>query len=176
LEWQAPGGGGGLTLLSTTTLSGTTVDISGISQDYKNLRIFVKDMIGTVDNLEPKLRLNNDSNSRYVWGLLGVRIGSGTTDSGASGSSTTSIYFGNGSAGTDFNRRNYISLFLPRYTDGTRQYIDMNMYASADATNTNWGSYHLTGVYDAQAAITSINLFRNNGSFGGGTVYIYGEK
>ena len=174
--WAAPAAAGGLTLLSTTTLSGTTVDISSISQDYKNLRIFVKDMIGTVDNLQPKLRLNNDSNSRYVWGLIGARIGNGTTDSGASGSTATSVWFANGSAGTDFNRRNYVSLFLPRYTDGTRQFIDMSAYSSADATNTNWGSYFLNGVYDAQAAITSINLFSSNGSFNGGTVYIYGEK
>ena len=52
----------------------------------------------------------------------------------------------------------------------------MQTYGAADATNTNWGPYWITGVYNAQAAITSINLIRDNGSFGGGTVYIYGEK
>ena len=49
----APAAGGGMTLLSTTSLSGATTTISGISQDYvnlyvviygKNAKIFVVDM------------------------------------------------------------------------------------------------------------------------------------
>jgi hypothetical protein len=133
-------------------------------------------MYGTVDNLETKFRLNGDTGSNYVWGLIGVRIGNGASDSGASGSSTTSVWFYNGSAGTAFNRRNYGTIFLPRYTDTARQYFDCTGYGSADATNTNWGPYWVGGVYDASAAITSITFIRTNGSFGGGNVYVYGEK
>ena len=39
--WAAPAGGGGMTLLSTTTLSGATTTISGISQDYVNLYVVI---------------------------------------------------------------------------------------------------------------------------------------
>ena len=38
LKWAAASSGGGLTLLSTTTLSGTSVTVSAISGSYKNLR------------------------------------------------------------------------------------------------------------------------------------------
>jgi hypothetical protein len=37
--WAAPAGGGGMTLLSTTTLSGSSVTISSIDQSYVNLFI-----------------------------------------------------------------------------------------------------------------------------------------
>jgi hypothetical protein len=41
LKWAAAGASGGMTLISTTTLSGTTVTISSIPTTYKNLQIVI---------------------------------------------------------------------------------------------------------------------------------------
>jgi hypothetical protein len=42
LEWAAPAAAGGMTLLATTTLSGGTTTISGISQSYKDLLLILR--------------------------------------------------------------------------------------------------------------------------------------
>ena len=70
----------------------------------------------------------------------------------------------------------YGTIFIPRYQDTTNHYFEYNSYTSADATNTNWIITRGTGVYSTSSAITEINLIRDNGSFNGGTIYVYGES
>lgn len=41
VKWATAGAAGGMTLLSTTALSGTSTTVSSISQSYKNLMIFI---------------------------------------------------------------------------------------------------------------------------------------
>ena len=53
---------GGLTLLSTTTLSGTSTTISSIDQTYTNLAIFVSGVNLSSSN-EMRIKPNNDGNN-----------------------------------------------------------------------------------------------------------------
>lgn len=91
-------------------------------------------------------------------------------------SSDTNVFFLNGYSGTAYNNRNYGTIFLPRYTDTARQYISWDGYSAADSTTSNWITWQGSGVYNSSAAITDFTLYRDNGSFGGGTLYIYGEN
>ena len=58
-SWAAPASGGGMTLLSTTALSGTSTTVSSISQDYVNLFIVVKGLTFN-SNAKPKLATSGD--------------------------------------------------------------------------------------------------------------------
>ena len=46
-SWATPAAGGGMTLLSTTTLSGATTTVSSINQSYKDLKILVINALST---------------------------------------------------------------------------------------------------------------------------------
>lgn len=172
-----PESGAGSTILSG---SGAPSNGTGSNGDFyinsTNYDIYGPKTAGAWGSATSLIGPTGATGSAGATGAAGTTGATGATDSGASGSSTTSVWFFNGSAGTDFNRRNYGTIFLPRYTDTARQYFDVTGYGSADSTNTNWGPYWVGGVYNASAAITSITFIRNNGSFGGGNVYIYGEK
>jgi hypothetical protein len=60
LKWAAPAGGG-MTLLSTTTLSGTSTTISGIDQTYKDLFVIVTGVTNTTPDGYRYIRPNNTS-------------------------------------------------------------------------------------------------------------------
>jgi hypothetical protein len=50
LKWATPASGGGMTLLSTTTLSGTTTTISSINGTYNNLQMIIKNVNNGTNN------------------------------------------------------------------------------------------------------------------------------
>ena len=60
LKWAAPSSGG-MTLLSTTTLSGSTTTISSIDQNYKSLYLVITGITANTGNEDPTVRPNNDT-------------------------------------------------------------------------------------------------------------------
>jgi hypothetical protein len=63
MKWDTPAAGG-MTLLSTTTLSGTSTTISSINQTYTDLQIFIESLSGS-GGYTGVIRLNGDSTTRY---------------------------------------------------------------------------------------------------------------
>lgn len=166
-EW-ATLSAGGMTLLSTTSLSGTSTTVSGISSDYTHLYI---ELVGATWNT----------------GVQGIQLG--TNSMGSDGawvgltSSTTSAQYGtvqtrgNISAGQAFHQSNGFksSIWIYDYT----------------ATNGNRvGSYSTWGFYTNQyrmqlgsfgwyssSTVSSITIFGENSyTFTGGTIKVYGVK
>jgi hypothetical protein len=65
--WAAPAGGGGMTLISTTTLSGTSTTISSIPSTYNNLQMVFRNATnGGTSNFT--LRFNGITTNSYVYG------------------------------------------------------------------------------------------------------------
>jgi hypothetical protein len=62
LKWATPSSGG-MTLLSTTTLSGATTTVSGIDQTYVNLFIIVTNVINNTANGAFRIGINGGTNS-----------------------------------------------------------------------------------------------------------------
>jgi hypothetical protein len=58
-EWATPAAGGGMTLLSTTTLSGTSTTISNINQTYKDLIIRVFGITTSTNTSNIRLQMNS---------------------------------------------------------------------------------------------------------------------
>ena len=164
---------GGMTLLSTTTLSGATTTISSIPTTYNYLKMII---VGARVDTSPEnfgMRINSDTGSNYTIGRIYVN---GSTLSGSADLNQDQIYLGYGVG----------------YQTGVQKLLHGNFeitnYASASGgilvsggTQNYVGSTHSRGtinsVYDNSAACTSITFLTSGGrSFQSGTVYLYGVK
>ncbi len=58
LAWTTPAASGGMTLLSTTAMTGSTLTVSSISQSYKHLLVIMKDVYCSVNDAGGDLRFN----------------------------------------------------------------------------------------------------------------------
>jgi hypothetical protein len=168
LEWAAAGGsGGGLTLLQTLSLSGSSTTSSTLAAaSYKDYRIVIKNAY--VDtNGDMWVRFNGDSASGYYRATLG----SDTTTAFAQNAITT--YFqiaGIPALSPVYNGVSGI-IDLPRINDTDFQFIQSTMYSNFNSSSLR--NNLSSGVYDGSAAITTIT-FGTTQSFSGGTAYIYG--
>ena len=156
---------GGLTLLSTTTLSGSSTTISSISTSYTNLLILVRDVYQTVNNENMFLRLNSDSGANYA--NISTNISAVTLQE-------NEIRWTNGSSSTSALRKSQMYFNLYNYTStGTKHYD----YISTTRDNEDRNKIIIGGgVYTGSSAVTSILFTNQSGSFSGGTVLIYGVK
>lgn len=168
LKWATPAAGG-MTLLSTTTLSGASTTISSISQSYTELRIVARGIVMSTENDNIKLLLNGDT-ANYVYAGVFNNNGVASTTSG-----TSSIIFAQGSAsGTSGNGSELVMDLLNYTSTGTKQYIFTGH--SKDASGRN-RAYIAGGVYVGTSAITSLTFESASPyTFSTGTVLIYGVK
>ena len=163
-EWATPASGG-MTLLTTMTLSGSSVTSSTFSSAYNNLFIYIKGAYcGT--NQAFNMRLNADTGNNYSF-----TFGDGLFLA-AEGQNQSSLRIGNIGSNSGAQQSSYqqINLMRPSDTDS----VFVNTVAQYFQGTVN--SFNCTGVYDNSAAITSITLFIGSGTFTDGTVYIYGVK
>jgi len=161
LKWGTPTSGG-MTLLSTTTLSSTTV-ISSINQTYRNLFLIIS---GISTNA----------------GVGAVTI---TPNSLATSTDYTGVYRGNAASGTaskidlgvdNFaasNTSNVFQLTIANYAQSTSKPLSWSgrFAAGAGATVT---PIVFGGAIMSSAAITSLTFANSAGSFNAGTVLVFG--
>jgi hypothetical protein len=165
--WAAPAAAGGMTLISTTTLSGNITNISSIPSGYKSLFLRVLGAYGTNAG-QLSFRFNNDSgNPSYV-----ATTNSYTSSLSISGSGGTWMFGGqcfNGSIGST----NIVEMYIPNYTSTTQKKpaYTYNATRSNDSGNISLGFYN--NYWDNTSAITEINVggFTN---FAAGTALLYG--
>ena len=167
-SWSTPASSGGMTLLSTTSLTGTSVTISSISQDYKHLLVVIKDAYADgVDT--PIIRYNGDSGTNYAERYI---RNIGTTISATTGTAS-SWRMGVISTNTDWSNKFAGEFWIWRYTDTSSIQTTSN---SAGYDGSAKAHYLAEPRYNASAAITSITVGLTGQSFSAGTVYIYGVK
>ena len=168
LAWATAGGG--LTLLSTTALTGSSVTISSISGAYKNLRLIIKDVYtSSVDDMN--LRLNGDTAGNYTFAR--IRVNGNTVAGGnAIGGTFIQISAPNTTSNTAVEK-GFAVVFLPRYTDTDQQEVTSTSFGYWSSLPTY---YSVSGNYNKSAAITSITILQGTGNFSGGTAYLYGES
>ena len=165
--WATAASSGGMTLISTTSLTGATVTLNSFS-GYVDLQLVVIGAYGSNQNTF-RARFNSDTGSNYYEGQYA---------SGNNGSANTSLILGDGtsSSSTNVNQRNFSVLKIQRYaqTHGKPfQVLSGYIYWSNNAVNYVSNS---NSIYISTSAITSIDLFMASGSFSGGTAYLYGVK
>jgi hypothetical protein len=167
LKWAAPASGGGMTLISTTSLTGSTVTLNSFS-GYKDLQLVILGAYGSNQNTI-HARFNADSGNNYYESINVVGTGESARNKAGLGD-------GLSSSSTNVTLRNYTVLRVQRYAESGGKpyqvdsgYIFWNNTAIEYLQMTN-------NIYASSTAITSIDLFLASGSFSGGTAYLYGVK
>jgi hypothetical protein len=168
LKWAAPAG---MTLLSTTTLSGASTTISPISQDYKSLYVVITGYTytGSSDALAVKpngVTSGIESTSQYSIGTTPGSV-----------ASVNSIFFINYIGTTVADAENSFVLVIDNYTSTSTNKPMMSYGQSLHSGGTRSTCISYGG--DRQnSAISSLEFLINAGgtSFTGGTVLLYGVK
>ena len=171
LKWATPSAGGGMTLLQSLSLSGSSVTSSTLSSSYKQFVIYWKGASVAASNQYVNFRLNGDTGSNYGWTFSLI---SGTSNAGNSvGSNATSCRF----ALADVLQTDYAAhkgiLTITRPSDTDYIFWDFNGWGREQSSSTNQLIYS-AGTYDGSAAITSITFFPDSSTFDNGTAEIYG--
>lgn len=159
LKWATPAAGG-MTLLSTTTLSGASTTISSIDQTYTNLLVIMRNaFFNSTENMQ--IRPNSVTSSSIL---------SGTRGSTAETMDTIRV----GSMPTSSNAGNQLVLNINQYASTTNGKPTQLFGTIGQDNNT---TYNFGGIINTTSAITSIVFFaQGTSTFSGGTVLIYGVK
>ena len=166
LKW-ATASAGGMTLLSTTTLSGATTTISPIDQTYVKLYILITGVTNATGNGNFRLAPN---------GTTGI-----TTQEMIQGGIVTS-YINNylflnytGDVVGSGNSDNIFTLTIDNYASTTKYKTHNLLFGYNDTGNSQKGGGAL-GYIRTTSAITSLVFSNSAGNLSTGTVLLYGVK
>lgn len=169
LKWAAASSGG-MTLLSTTTLSGATTTISSISQSYNSLFLVFYGLTNATANGAFRILPNNglDANAAV--------LGAEGTSASSAGWNNAQIRFSDTISILDrTNANNAGCLWIYNYTSTTNykpfngqfMFINNNGSKSVEAP---------IGASATNSAITSLVFANSGGNLLTGTVLLYGVK
>lgn len=162
IKWASPSSSGGKTLISTTTLTGSTVTLSSFS-GYKDLQLIIVGAYGG-NQISFFGRFNSDTASNY-W--------EGQWANGANGQAITRWTLGDGLSNSSLGSRNITVMDIQRYSESSAKPVQITgSYVYWSNTNSDYMT-SWTGKY-VGSAITSIDLYLSSGSFTAGTAYLYG--
>jgi hypothetical protein len=163
LAWASPSSGG-MTLLSTTTLSGSSTSIN-IASGYTDLQIVILGAYGANQN-SIYGRFNNDTGSNYRVAQFA---------NGGNGGSATAATLGDGLSDTNTGQ-NVTVLNIQNYAASTyKPFQSLSQYSYWSNTSTSYVVCQ-QGLYQSTTAISSIQILPAGGNWSGGTVYIWGVK
>lgn len=175
LKWATPASGG-MTLISTTTLSGASTTISSIPQTYNSLVAIIYGVTNATANgifyCSP-----NGSGSISTW--IGADVSSSNTASLQS-FQVNNIYLSTkASALTRTDSNNAWNLTIDNYTSTTnyKPFIAIGtMLPQAGGTASSTGAINYAGGIGTNSAITSLQFANTGGNLSTGTVLLYGVK
>jgi hypothetical protein len=171
LKWAASASGG-MTLISTTTLSGATVTLSSIPQTYNHLQLVIFGVTNATADGSFRIAPNAETTLCFQQFLKGgddlVEQQTGTYIT------LTSPSGGNLIDRTNANNGFVLDIF--NYTSTTaRKNFQSNGFGRINATNSR-GATILNGVYASSSAVSSLVISNSGGDLSAGTVLLYGVK
>jgi hypothetical protein len=160
---------GGMTLISTTTLSGSSVTLSSIPQTYNDLVVVIRNYLPSSDDGQIWMRINSDSGTRYANITTLSVISSASTF-------TDSVFIVQPSADNAVTQ-NFGKIQLFDYKNTTTwKSIETNSISTDATTNTSYRYSTYFGVYNQIPAISSLLFIASSGTFTSGTILLYGVK
>jgi hypothetical protein len=165
-SWATPSSGS-MTLLSTTTLSGTVTTVSSINQTYKNLLVIVSDSTWDTSDDSPAFYTNVSN----VTSMRKINASTLTTVS-----LTTNV--GDLNDGVQNYKRtggnNFITFLINDYSATTR-YKTFQVYSSYEGDTSNGRLCFFVGGFATDTAISSVSYkISSDENQTGGTMRIYG--
>jgi len=168
LKWATPAAGG-MTLISTTTLTGASVTLSSIPQTYIDLVIIFRNFLPATDYRRCRMQFNSDTGTNYQ--------GFNTSTDGSSTSSFTETSLLVHSAADNAVSNNLARIHIPDYNNtSTFKQLSVQSIAVDGGGSPSITYAYYAGFYGSTSAITSINIFPQAGNFTSGTVLLYGVK
>jgi hypothetical protein len=169
LKW-ATASSGGMTLISSTTLTGAGITLSSIPQTYNDLRIYIKNY-KPVSASGIGCRVNGLSTTIY-------RSNQEYSEAGADNRSAAGTYWEifarNQNTSTSESLADYV---IPDYTNATTwKYVSGRSIANNPTTATNYNFATFWAPVRQTAAITQLEFFSFGGDFTSGTLLLYGVK
>ena len=166
LKWATPAAGG-MTLISTTTLSGATTTLSSIPQTYNSLYLVVTGVTYNTSNKGFRLAPNDVTNLSNWLGVRSTEVAQGVDQT---------MYLSTGTDTLRTDADNIWTIQINNYTSSTR-YKTFNWVGSWLNISSVRIQNVIGGVFRSNTAITSLvfDVERTN-TFAGGTVLLYGVK
>jgi hypothetical protein len=153
VAWSVPASGG-MTLLSTTTLSGSAVTVSSISGSYKNLAIVVRSMASATPTFPV---FSSTSTTFYGFGTYGNTLTNFNITTGNIANSNAETLYSFQMLINDYTNANYKGWSVEGGNNGTTKFV-------------------ASGMMQKSSAINDITLTSGAGTFSGGTMLIYGVQ
>jgi hypothetical protein len=145
---------GGMTLLSTTTLSGASTTISSISGSYTNLQIMLRNVYTAADDQRMSWSFNSDSGTNYR--VYTMNIANNTTGVIASQSDTKMTNASTtGSSSTTINRLNGAIAIYDYVSTNPKP---LNWHTTVGFGGGGGYSFFGNGTYYGTSAISSITF------------------
>lgn len=161
---------GGMTLLSTTALTGSSITVSSISGSYTDLLVEVRNCRTSADDRTINMRFDGDTGSNYGYSNVWNNVGSLTGSHGTG----TSIFVGKSNSSTTTLTLAQISIRIPLYTNTSYRKPVSYGWNSRNPSGEQSGVGY--GRWDSTSAIDSITIFPDSGTFSAGDILIYGVK
>mgnify|MGYP000001755711 CR=1 FL=1 len=166
-EWVSAPAAGGMTLLETLTLSGSSTTSSSIAGTHKHLLLVFKNIyVGAITDMT--LRFNGDTGSNYLSGR--VMLTNNVVSARLTAAETKS-YLIDVDTPTGALQKTTGSIWVYRYADTDQTFWAGNFMMQ---TTTDRRSYRPDGIYDQAAAISTVTIGLDSGTFSAGQLYIYG--
>jgi hypothetical protein len=168
-EWGSASGGGGMTLLETLTLSGSSTTSSSIAGTYKHLLLVFKNIYASTGT-DMTLRFNGDSGTNYLSGRVML---TNSTVSARFNAPESKVYLIDADTQTGALQKTTGAIWVYRYADTDQTFFAGNLMMQ---TASDRRSFRPDGIYDQSAAISTVTIGLDSGTFSAGTLYIYGVE
>jgi hypothetical protein len=171
LKW-ATASGGGMTLLSTTSLSGASVTVSSIDQTYVSLFVLITGMTNATADGGFEVQPNAATNlvtGQYTYNF------NNASNSGVAAITAETLRTHNVNVDrTDSN--NAFALWIDNYTSTSILKPVRSIYQwEANSASPKAGVSHNAGIWTT-SAITSLKVLNTGGNLSTGTMLVYGVK
>lgn len=169
LKWATPASGG-MTLLSTTTLSGASTTITTDFTGYKSAYISISDVdLSANDGFGMKI-----NNSLITQMTLAYQVGAAATLTYENGGDLQ-FNFGDDLSGTTLDNNGFLVIDDPANTTNWKAFRYSSGWTGSSGSK---NSYNGGGAFATTSAITSIVCapFTGGVTFQGGTFKVYGVK
>jgi hypothetical protein len=165
-EWVAAPSSGSLTLLSTTSLSGSSVTVSGINQTYTHLYLVAFGVTNATGDGNFRLQPNSSASGCSHTYIQGTSVSATSAD--------TWKWSGDQNNITRTNSSNTFTAIIENYSN-TNVQKNMSSQAMFEASAGN-KQVNVFGTFNSTSAITAIQVRNDSGNLSTGTLLIYGVK
>lgn len=171
----ATAGGGSMTLLSTTTLSGASVTLSSISQSYRDLRLEIKDPTFSTNNSAIRVQVNSDAGNNYEMLMGQSQPGVASGYNGVQATSTWDITRTYDMQNTSVDASFMYQIFDYKNTTAIRLGHAQASFQKGYSTAGDRLLVDAALFYNnVGTTISSITIAMSAGTFSSGTVTLYG--